>query len=667
MQSMINVLAHDYAGGHGGITHVMPERYFRCHGTSPFVLVLTVFASFYAANVLSDDLIDLSLEEISRIEVTSVSKRAERLTDAPASIFVITQDDIRSSGARSLPEALRLAPNLQVARASASSYAISARGFNNSAGNKLLVLIDGRSVYTPLFSGVFWDAQDVVIEDIERIEVISGPGGTLWGTNAVNGVINVITRAARDTQGVLVAAGAGNREIEGALRQGGTIGAHGHYRVYGKYFDRDNTTVNDVPRDDAWHKGQAGFRADWDTGREQFTVQGSAYDGSEGQPAPGTVVTGAVFPLGTIAISGANLTTRWTRHLEDDARIFLQAYYDRTERTNPPTFEETLDIVDVQFQHSLAQTGRHAVDWGAQYRYGMDRVTNSPYVAFLPAKEDQAWASLFGQDAMSLRDDLRLTFGARIERNDYTGYEFLPSVRLAWVPAVDHLLWTAASRAVRSPSRLDHDTFVPGVPPYLLAGGPDVRSEIATVYEVGYRGQPVPKVSYSVTVFRADYDHLRSQEIDFGAGQLFFANEMEGETHGVETWATYQATRKWRLSGGLTVLDMDLRRKAGSTDPVGPSALGNDPSHQWLLRSAYDVTSRHEIDLKIRRVDELPNPQVSAYTAVDARLGWRVDNDTELSLSVENLFDRAHPEFAHLTTLGEYGRNVFMKVVWNLR
>ncbi len=616
-----------------------------------------------AAYAAAPQLADLSLEELLNIEITSVSKRPERLTDAAASVFVITHDDIRRSGARSLPEALRLAPNLQVARASASAYAISARGFNSSARNKLLVLIDGRSVYSPLFSGVFWDVQDVMLEDIERIEVISGPGGTLWGTNAVNGVINVITRPAKDTQGGLLAIGVGNHEAEGAARQGGSLGAKGHYRVYGKYFDIDHTrTATGAARDDAWHKGQIGFRTDWADGDDSFSIQGNAYRGAEGQPAPGTISTGAVFTLGTIRISGTNLTARWECRLEGGSTFALQAYYDRTERVVPPTFSETLDIVDVQFQHTLRSRGRHSLTWGAGYRHSFDRVTNSQYVAFLPAEENQAWSSLFIQDEMRLRDDLRLTLGARLERNDYTGLEFLPSARLAWKPAPEHLLWTAASRAVRAPSRLDRDTFVPGVPPYLLAGGAPVRSEIATVLELGYRGQPAPQLSYSVTLFHADYDHLRSQELDAGGTFLFFGSKMEGRAYGAEMWGSYQASRIWRLSAGLTLLDMDLRRKPDSTDPFGPSVLGNDPEYQWNVRSSWDLTPRHELDVLVRRIGALPNPRTPAYTAVDARLGWRVNRHATLSLALRNLFDTAHTEYTQSTIQGEFGRSVFLQL-----
>jgi iron complex outermembrane receptor protein len=627
--------------------------------------MLFQFGACAAERVLSE-LADLSLEELGNIEITSVSKRAERLSDAAASVFVITTEDIRRSGATSLPEALRIAPNLQVAQVSASGYAITARGFNNSSANKLLVLIDGRPVYTPLFSGVFWDVQDVMLEDVERIEVISGPGGTLWGANAVNGVINVISRSAKNTQGTLVAAGVGNREADAAVRHGGTIGADGNYRVYGKYFDRDHTsTANGNAKSDAWHKGQVGFRADWDRPGDQFMVQGNAYHGREGQPLPGSIsISGVNLPLDTISLSGVNLVTRWQHLLEGGSNVTLQGYFDRTERTVPPTFAETLDIVDLQFQHSLQPIGIHAAAWGAEYRYGMDRVTNSSFFAFLPANVNQKWASIFAQDEMTLRKDLRLIVGARLEHNDYTGNEFLPNARLAWKFAPDHLLWTAASRTVRAPSRLDRDAFVPGNPPFLLNGGSNVRSEVAKVYELGYRGQVTSKFSYSVTAFHADYDHLRTQEIAPSRTFLIFSSEMEGKSNGVEMWGTYQALRMWRLSGGLSALRERLQLKPGSNDATAVSAQqGRDPALTWMLRSSLDISAQSEFDLTLRRVSALSNPAVPDYMAVDARFGWKPRRDLELSVTGQNLFGSGHGEFTDVATRTQLQRSVFFKAL----
>ncbi|HEX4584132.1 MAG TPA: TonB-dependent receptor [Burkholderiaceae bacterium] len=642
-----------------------------------------------AAEADAGSLADLSLEELSNVQITSVSKRAERLSDAAASVFVITADDIRRSGVRSLPEALRLAPNLEVAQASASGYAISARGFNGvgSPANKLLVLIDGRSVYTPLFAGVFWDDQDVMLEDVERIEVISGPGGTLWGVNAVNGVINVITRSAANTQGGLVPAGIGNREASAAFRYGGKVGADGAYRVYGMYFDRHHTTAEDgTTQDDAWHKSQAGFRMDWSHAGDSLTLNGNGYVASEGQPSPGSVsITGVTLPLGQVSLSGANLTGRWSRTLEAGSSLSVQAYFDRTQRDNPPTFSESLDIYDLQLQHSLRPFGIHSVVWGGEFRYGMNRVTNAsflvssimglvpgpprPVFGFLPRDVNQRWPSLFAQDEVMLGQDLRLTVGARLERNDYTGTEFLPSIRLAWKVGPQHLIWTAASRAVRAPSRFDRDTYVPGAPPFLLAGGPDARSEIANVYELGYRGQPTGSLSYSVTVFHADYDHLHAQQIAPSGTFLLFSNQMQGNSTGIETWGTYQAAATWRLSAGLNALRERLTVRPGSVDIGGVIAQqaiaqqGRDPTHTWTARSSFDLPYRTELDVMARRVSSLSDPAgpVPAYTAVDVRAGWKPWRELELSVTGRNLFSGGHPEITNTNTQTRFGQDVFFK------
>lgn len=622
-----------------------------------------------ARSMLDVNLTTLSLEELANFEITSVSKRPEPLNNAAASVFVITQEDIRRSGATSLPEALRLAPNLQVAQVSASNFAITSRGMNgsnSSAPNKLLVLIDGRSVYTPLFSGVFWDVQDVMLEDVERIEVISGPGGTLWGVNAVNGVINVITRSAQHTQGNLVVGNAGRLGGDVSFRHGGTLGADGTYRIYGKHIDRDNTRKeNGESVDDAWRRSQLGFRADWARANNKWMVQGNLYDGAIGQPEPGSIaISGVNLALDTIPVSGLNLTTRWDHRLPDASDLSLQLYYDRTKRTVPPTFSESLDIVDVQFQHTLRPIGIHAPVWGVNYRYSMDRTATSPVFAFLPEKVNQKWTSLFVQDEMSLRDDLRIVLGARVERNPYTGNEFLPNARLAWKFSPDHLLWGAASRAVRAPSRLDRDPFIPSTPPFLLAGGPDTRSEVAKVYEVGYRGQLTPRFSASFTAFRTDYDHLRTQEIAPSRTFVVFASEMEGRARGVEMWGSYQATRAWRLSAGYTRLDTQLQIKPGSNDVNAPNAAGRDPTHTLMIRSSLDLPHQSELDASIRHVSALANPTVPSYTAVDLRLGWRPHRNLELSLIGKNLLGGGHAEYGDAATRSFFERSWFIKAAW---
>jgi iron complex outermembrane receptor protein len=608
------------------------------------------FASCALAQPRSSDLADLSLEELANLEITTVSRRAEPLSAAPASIFVITGDDIRRSGATSLPEALRLAPNLQVARVDARQYAISARGFNSTIANKLLVLIDGRTVYTPLFSGVFWDAQDVLLEDVERIEVISGPGGTLWGTNAVNGVINVITGRASDTRGTLAFVGGGNLETGAGARHGAGLGA-GAVRVHGKTFRRDHTmreNGSDVP--DGWESGLAGFRGDWGTAANGFTLQGDAYHATIDQAA-----------AGDIRVSGGNLLGRWTEQLSEGNRVQLQGYVDHTDREIPGTFAEQLNTFDLEAQQAYRALTRHLVTWGAGYRYARDDVGNSAALAFLPADRSLDWTNVFAQDEIELRRDLRFIAAARLERNPYTAWEFLPSARLAW-QAGGGMIWTAASRAVRAPARLDRELFAPAQPPFTLAGGPAFRSEISKIFELGYRAQPSARGSYSLTLFRAEHDHLRSVE-PIGGGTSVIANGMEGKTTGLEAWGSLLLARALRLHAGALLLDQDLRPKPGSTD-ANTAAAGNDPNRQFQLRSAFDLPRNQELDVIVRHIGRLPSPVVEDYTAVDVRYALRLQRDFELSAALQNLFDRRHPEFGALATRSEIERGLFLKLKW---
>jgi len=626
-------------------------------------------AAHAGGQVEAEELADLSIEELATIQVMSVSKKPERLLDAPASVFVITADDIRRLGARSLPEALRLAPNLHVAQQSSYAYAISARGMNgssNSAPNKLLVMIDGRSVYAPLFSGVFWDAQDLMLEDVERIEVISGPGGTLWGVNAVNGVINITTRPAGATAGGLAVLGAASDGLDAAFRQGGSQGDV-DWRVYGKALRRWGSETADGTRvNDAWRQAQFGFRADWARGEDRFSVNGNAYRGEPEQPEPGAIsVSGTSLQLGEIDTVGANLSGRWERALASGGQLSVQAYLDHTRRAVPPTYTESLQIADVQFQHTLPSWGKHSLVWGANLRHSWDEVDNSEVIAFLPAREEQTWASLFAQDEIALRPDLSLTLGARVERNDYTGNEFLPTARLSWRLAPRHALWTAVSRTVRAPTRLDADAWIPGRPPYLLRGGPRVRSEVARVVEVGYRGQPLAGLSFSSTVFHNEYDHLRTQEIDPSYTYLTFDSLMEGRSTGIEMWGSYQLTPVWRLSAGFTALHERLRLKPGSNDAAGPGTAGKDPEHTLQLRSHYAFDDRRELEVGLRKVAALENPAVPGYWALDARFGWRVAPGVELSVVGENL-NGSHAEYGPVATRAEVDRKVGVKLVWSL-
>lgn len=627
----------------------------------PLLLATTVIPG-RALALDATDLADLSLEELAGIRVTSVSKRSEPLADAPSSVFVITGSDIRRSGVTTLPEAMRLAPNLQVARVDARNYAITARGFNNPFENKLLVLIDGRTVYSPLFSGVFWDAQDVVLEDVERIEVISGPGATLWGANAVNGVINVITKSAQDTQGALAGAGLSKNERHGAVRYGGALADGGHYRVYGKYATNDNTErANGTSVLTGWHRQQAGFRTDWANGNRRFTVHGDTYDG-------------ALRQQGTrdIKIAGANLTGQMNTTLADGSNLSLQGYWDYTERNQPNAFIEHLHTFDLQLQHAIKLGEAHNVVWGAGYRLTLDHVNNAQSFAFLPGALNMYWGNLFVQDEVALKENLRLTVGMKLENNNYTGVEFLPTLRLAWKPADNSLVWTSASRSVRAPSRIDRDFFSPvnptvvnGVPQYAVAGGPDFDSEVANVLELGYRARPLSTLSFSATVFYSRYDRLRTLEPNRNGPGAVFRNLAEGKARGIEMWGTWQAMPAWRLSAGLVAQRINTELKPGSLDATGATGLAtSDPTHYWSVRSSYDIAQGKELDLTLRHVGALTRPAVPAYTALDIRYGWKIRRDLELSVTAQNLLDKSHAEYGAAPGRSEYDRALFLKLLW---
>ena len=618
------------------------------------VVLCVMLPLAHAVTAPARSLADLSLEELANIEVTSVSRRPERVGDAAASVYVINAEDIRRSGATTLPEALRLAPNLQVARLDAGQYAVSARGFNNAIGNKLLVLIDGRTVYAPFYSGVQWDQQDVMLEDVDRIEVISGPGGTLWGTNAVNGVINVVTRSSAQTQGALAVANGADLEAGGSFRYGGSLGSNGHFRVYAKALQLQNTkTVSGVSQPDGWDRTQAGFRADWADASGGFMLQGSAFHAkSEDRGFFGP------FALGALKISEANLLGQWTRRFANGSDVRVQAYYDHSERDDGVLYKPQEDVLDFEFQHGIP-LGAHRVLWGAGYRRSHDDTQPGVFFGFIPASSTTTWSSLFLQDEVKLSDALGITVGARLERNDFTGTEILPNARVAWKLSNDQLLWAAASRAVRAPSRLDRNIVLPPKPPYIISGGPDFVSEVSNVYELGYRAQPVRELSFSVTAFYQQWDRLRSGQPPPNAQ---VQNMIDGSTSGMEAWFSWQPLRQWRLSGGMTTLHKDLRLKPGSTDPVGPSELGNDPDYQWMLRSTYRLADRHEFDVAVRRVAELPAPAVPAYTAVDLRYGWRFNAAFSIALVLRNALDPAHAEFGRAAGRSEIGRTALLQL-----
>ncbi|HTF84170.1 MAG TPA: TonB-dependent receptor [Cellvibrio sp.] len=612
----------------------------------------------------SDALADLSLEQLASLRVTSVSKKPKPWANEPASVFVITEQDIRRTGSTTLPEALRLAPNLQVARVDARNYAITARGFNNPFANKLLVLIDGRSVYSPLFSGVYWDAQDVVLEDLDRIEVISGPGGSLWGANAVNGVVNVVTRSAEDTQGELVSLGGSVHEQQAAVRHGGQLTNEGFYRVYAKHSRHDDTeNAAGALTYTGWERSQAGFRADWAGYDDHFTLQGDAY-------------RGRLHQSGTedIKISGANILGRASRQFAPGSRLTFQAYVDHTQRDQPNAFVQHLNTIDLELQHECLIGERQMFMWGGGYRYLSDRIDNDVFFAFLPDDLNMQWRNVFIQDEIKITRDLRLTLGAKWEDNPFTGWESMPSAQLAWSPGHNQLLWGKVSRAVRTPSRIDRDYYSPANPPlvdgeprYVIAGGPGFVSEVADVYEVGYRQQPVAQVSWSVTGFYSEYDQLRTLELNNTATGFVFENRAAADAYGLELWGSWQPLHHWRLHASLVAQEFDVYLKPGSTDISNTTALASyDPNFYSSLRSSYDVSPQVTLDSTLRYVDELKGSQVPAYTALDVRVAWEISRHLEISLVGQNLIDRAHPEFGASPRRSEYERALYGKLIWEL-
>ncbi|KRD18312.1 hypothetical protein ASE39_08570 [Acidovorax sp. Root267] len=630
----------------------------RTYLTAWLTLSLLPLSSVQAQDNKASLLAELSIEELANIQITSAARHPEFLGDASAAIFVITSDSIRRSGAATLPEALRLAPNLQVARLDASQYAISARGFNNAIGNKLLVLIDGRTVYTPFFSGVFWDQQDVMLEDVDRIEVISGPGATLWGANAVNGVINVITKSSAHTQGGLLVVGAGNQGREASFRYGGVLGEGATFRVYAKGdVTRPVVSIGNAAATDGRSRGQLGWRADWADKNTELTLQGDVYEGATDNRG-----FFGRFDIGRVEASGANILGRLTRKLEAGQDVRLQAYYDYTDRKDAFLYQPRQRVLDVEFQHGVPLES-HRLLWGGGYRQASDVIRPGVIFGFAPAQASLHWANLFVQDEFKVTEHLNLTVGTKLERNDFTGMESLPSARFEWKPSPHQLWWGAVSRAVRAPARLDRDIRLPPNPPFIIAGGPDFESEVAKVLELGYRSQPSSTLSYSVTAFQHHWDKLRSGQRAPGAQ---VQNMIEGKTWGLEAWGEWHAARNLRLAGGLSVLRKNLRVMPGSTDPEGPRALGNDPGHQWMLRAGFNLPHRQELDVIVRRVGALPDPAVPAYTAVDVRFGWTVRPGVEFSIVGQNLFDGAHPEFNAPMNRKEIPRNVALRIRWTL-
>ncbi len=604
------------------------------------------------ASASGEELRELSIEDLGNLEISSVSKKAQPLSEASAAIYVITQEDVQRSGATSVPEMLRLAPNLQVGRVNSKTYAISSRGFNGPLANKLLVLIDGRSVYTPLYGGVYWDMQDVLREDLERIEIISGPGATLWGANAMNGVINITTRSSADTQGALLTFGAGNLERSVAGRFGGDLGDNLTYRVYAKGFGRSAaTTSTGADAKDGWSMGQGGFRLDWAPDNDVVTVQGDLYRGSEHQPA-------AIDQ----DVGGQNLLARWQHHF-DTSELQVQAYYDRTRRFDTGGY--VLDIYDLDVQHSFKLGSWNDVVWGGGYRINKDHVVNVDAFQIQPVKSKLDLSNVFLQDNLTLTSSLKLTLGAKLEDDPYSGLAVLPSARLAWKVTDNTLLWSAVSRAVRAPTRFDRDVIEKLGALVFLTGGSDFQAEKLTSYELGVRTQPSSQFSFSVSGFYHSYDNLRSIEpTPATVFPLHFANLMDGAVYGMEAWGNYQVTDWWRLSAGFNVQHQNLRFKPTSKDVGGLEQAGNDPDKQFSLHSAMNITPVVTFDAYLRYVDALPKPAVPAYAEVNSRLAWKLSEIVEISVSGFNLLNTGYREFTTSGVNNRMERSFFVETQW---
>ena len=623
----------------------------------------------------SDDFMGMSLEDLMNVEVTSVSKKKTKKSEAAAAIFVITNDDLRRWGVTNVPDALRRVPGLQVAHIDANKWAITSRGFNSRFANKLLVLIDGRSVYTPLFAGVYWDANTVMLEDVERIEVIRGPGGTLWGANAVNGVINIITRSSADTHGTLVTAAAGD-ELEGMLnvRHGGVSKSGINYRVYAMGNKRDTGEFIPFPGVTTAHDesdmAQAGFRTDWDRGKDQHTLQGDYYQGDSDQNVQ--IAVAGPSSLDTADNKGGNLLYRWTRTLSPDSSVSVQGYFDYVNRESLALYEDR-NTIDLEFQHNFALNEKNDVIWGLNYRNIDDDTVPTPIFTLTPLSRNIDLFSGFIQDEISVNDHLKVTVGSKLEQNDFTGFEFQPNIRAAWLTDGGSTIWGGISRAVRTPARGEDDVtlILPAFGGAPVMGSNAYESEDLVAYELGLRRAFGNKFTVDATVFYNDYEDLRT--VEFGPGGGTFANNMEGNTQGVEIDWRWAAKSWLTVNANYTFLDMDLDLAPTSTDPFSNLAEDASPEHAANLWVAADLENNLELDAGVRFVDSVVDAnstKINAYRAMDARLGWTQKPGLELSLVGQNLFDSTHPEFnpdfiVSLPT--EIERSIHGKVSWTFK
>jgi len=634
-----------------------------------------------------DGLKKLSLEELSSIEVTSVSKTTESLGGAAAAIAVVTNEDIRRSGARSVPDALRLVPGLHVARQTADLWAVSSRGFSSTNSEKLLVLSDTRSIYTPLFSGVFWDVQDFFLQDIDRIEVIRGPGAALWGSNAVNGVINITTKRAQDTQGVYSEVGGGpeERAIVGS-RYGGKTSNGIYYRLFGTYFDQDSSRHASTTASDDSRLGHLGFRSDWDaTKKDAITLQGDIYRANIGRLSPSVTINGRPQPTGNLEVGagGGNILGRWRHTINDGSDLQFRVYYDRTHR-NDPSFVDDLDTIDLDFQHRLNPLPRQEVIWGFNYRLTNNRNRGKGIWNLQPPDSRDNLVSGFVQDQISIRDNFRVTLGTKLEHNDFSGAEVQPSARIAWDFVPGQTLWTAVSRAARVPTRIERDIATDASNPAgsivaRLLGNKDFDSERLLAYELGYRAQVLQSLALDIAAFYNRYKGLASLEFapdftDPSTGKtirpIVNRNLTDGTTQGIETLLTFSPRAFWRLTASHAYINLDLT-PTGADLNRGRFLEGSTPRHQVGLRSFLDLPAAFQVDAQFRHltdIKKLPSivngTGIPGYSELDARLAWHGWKRLEISLVGESLLHDHHVEFGSPATRGEIQRSVYGKIAW---
>jgi Outer membrane receptor for ferrienterochelin and colicins len=603
----------------------------------------------------------MSLDDLLEVQVISVSRTPEDWRTTPTAINVLTAEDIRRSSAVRLADIFRIAPGFHVGRNAGSEYAINARGFSSAVGNKMEVLMDGRSLYTPLFAGVAWNVQDTLLLDIARIETVRGPGAALWGANAVNGVINIVTKSADETQGLLVTGGAGNEERAfAALRYGDKLGVDTYYRAYLKHVERDDLILPDgSSAHDALRQTQAGFRLDsYPSAADHFTAQGELYFNRT------DLLTGSHSRN-----EGGSLLGRWTHGFGTGSEFQLQAYYQNDIRDVPALFYEDRHTAELELFYRSEPAPCHQLVLGAHYRYSHDRTGNGrPYV-FDPPRRTLHLVGGFIQDDITLVPHrLLLSLGSKFEHNDFTGFEMQPKLALAFHPSKQHTLWASVSRAVRTPTRAEDDARY--LPDYnagaaLFRGDRDFTSETLVAFETGYRVQPRDNLFIDLALFFNRYDDLRTFSFEPPVDVLVLRNRREGDTRGGELIVTWQPAAWWRLTASYAYIDEHLYFEPGVIDPTDGFFETNDAPHLAKLTSALNLRGGFEIDFTLRYVDRLPNPYVPSYVELDLRLAWRPNDRLELAVVGRNLLDASHPEFSAAASPVELQRGGYLQATWH--